>query len=63
MKFNAGGIASATVFLMLVSLVRLGPIPTFRSAAEKERFASTVQAKVKEGMAGKRVRFRYPEQR
>jgi hypothetical protein len=63
MKFNAGGIASATVFLMLVSLVRLGPIPTFRSDAEKERFAAATQKRVKEAMGAKKIGFRYPESR
>jgi len=47
MKMNGAGIASALVFMVLVSMVRLGDKSTFGSAREEEDWVKQQEANVK----------------
>ena len=47
MKMNGAGAASALVFMILVSMVRLGDKSTFGTANEEEVFSKQIEAQVK----------------
>jgi hypothetical protein len=61
MKMNGGGIASAAIFMILVSVVRLGDKSVFKTANGEEawvqRTAKTIRDRNKAGV----VRFKRPD--
>jgi hypothetical protein len=61
MKMNGGGIASAAIFMILVSVVRLGDKSVFKTANGEEawvqRTAKTIRERNKAGV----VRFKRPD--
>ena len=58
---NGGGIASAAIFMILVSMVRLGDKSTFRSANAEEAFVKQVDKGVKDANKASAVRFKRPD--
>ena len=58
MKMNAAGIASAFVFLIAVSAVRLGDKPTFSSEAMEEAFTKQIEDKVEATRKAKKKKYK-----
>ena len=54
---NGGGIASAAVFMILVSMVRLGNKSTFKSVNAEEAFVKGVSKGVKDSNKASAVKF------
>ena len=57
---NGTGIASAVVFMLLVSMVRLGDKSTFGTAREEENFAKQLAADVKDANKAGKTKFTRP---
>ena len=53
---NVAGLATAFVFLIAVSAVRMGDKPTFGSVSQEELFVSQIEKQLEEGR-GRRKKF------
>jgi hypothetical protein len=60
---KGAGVASAIVFMLLVSMVRTGDKSTFGTSREEEDFTSRIGEQVKEANKAGASKWRRPEQR
>ena len=60
MKMNGTGVASALVFMMLVSMVRLGDKSTFGTTREEEGFVKQLENTVKEANKAGEKKWKRP---
>jgi hypothetical protein len=58
MKMNVAGLASAFVFLIAVSALRLGDKPTFGSVTQEELFVSQIEKRLEGGRKEKGVKYK-----
>jgi hypothetical protein len=63
MKFNGAGVGSAVVFLVLVSMVRLGDKSLFSTAQAEEDFAKQIKTSVEEANKAGKKAFKRPDRR
>jgi hypothetical protein len=61
MKMNGAGIASAAVFMILVSMVRLGNKSVFKTANAEEDWVKRIDGAVKAANKAGAVRFKRPD--
>jgi hypothetical protein len=57
------GIASAFVFLVAVSAIRLGDKPLFVRPGDSEKMSKSIEARVKESLAGNKGKYQAPGRR
>jgi hypothetical protein len=61
MKMNGGGIASAAIFMILVSVVRLGDKSVFKTANGEDAWVQRIGKTIKERNKAGVVRFKRPD--
>jgi hypothetical protein len=61
MKMNGGGIASAAIFMILVSVVRLGDKSVFKTANGEDAWVQRIGQAIKERNKAGVVRFKRPD--
>ena len=60
---NGAGVASALVFMVLVSMIRIGDKSTFATEAEEEAFSKAMEAQVKAANKAGKKQWARPENR
>jgi hypothetical protein len=63
MKMNGAGVASSLVFMLLISMVRLGNKSTFGSGSEEELWTRARETAVKEANKAGAKQWKRPSQR